>query len=676
MTVFKITVIVLLLFVIKTVPGHILRQTDPEQKNLGKLRRQQADSLRDAVRHLPDDTTKVLTLTQYATAMHVLSLDTAYTILLEAKKLTEELAYARGKVKILSQMGSVLQDKKDYTQAIEFYKQAYEEAERNNFNKETLEGYQQILNLYFYLGSFAEAMKVSTKGLVLGERLNSPALEAYYSNLIGFIYLHQQDIDQSEKYYNTYLALGKQVGDSLIIADAYNNLAEVYTARARHDEALKFLFAALDVYQRLYARNMLWKGDRLAYTHFKIGCAYKAQRNFNEALKYCLKAIDYTKTLSSNKYDIASYYIFTGDIYKELNNLRQAIPWLMAGLSLAKSIRHRENIRDAYAFLAQAYAKRKQYDSAYYYQRMYNQLADSIVNEKSRKAIEQIMATYSLEKKNREIETLQQQKQLSTAEAKRNRLARNAVIMIMTFSLILLYLLYNRYRLQQKNKFQVELNLQQNKMFNAIATLQDQERKRIAQDIHDTLGSILSTAKLRLSGMEEISEALQPQQREHYYAVIALLDEAVMELRNISHNIMPATLSQLGLVAALQNLFDKITSYAEIRIHYNVHGIDGRLDDSAEIIIYRIILELINNIVKHSGASNVTVQLIQYSDHINATVEDDGNGFDLKLIKNHNRGIGLKNIVSRIEYLKGKIEIDTGKGHGTSIVMDIPLPAR
>ena len=206
-----------------------------------------------------------------------------------------------------------------------------------------------------------------------------------------------------------------------------------------------------------------------------------------------------------------------------------------------------------------------------------------------------------------------------------------------------------------------------------MATVQEQERKRIAQDIHDTLGSILSTVKLRLSGLEEFSGALQAQGKDHFHNVISLLDDAVVELRNISQNIMPATLSKLGLVAALQNLFDKISSYSGIKIQYAVHGMNVRPDESVEIIIYRVVMELVNNVLKHAQAENVTIQLIQYADHINVTVEDDGNGFDLEEVRKQKRGVGLENVISRLEYLKGKIEIDTAPGQGTSLVMDFPV---
>jgi two-component system NarL family sensor kinase len=135
---------------------------------------------------------------------------------------------------------------------------------------------------------------------------------------------------------------------------------------------------------------------------------------------------------------------------------------------------------------------------------------------------------------------------------------------------------------------------------------------------------------------------------------------------------MPATLLKLGLTAALQNLFDKISATG-MHISFTAHGIIERLAEGLEISIYRIVLELVNNIVKHAKANEVTVQLIKYPSYINITVEDNGRGFIHMQTATGTKGMGLSSISSRIEYLKGTIDIDSGIGTGTTVIIDIPL---
>jgi signal transduction histidine kinase len=257
----------------------------------------------------------------------------------------------------------------------------------------------------------------------------------------------------------------------------------------------------------------------------------------------------------------------------------------------------------------------------------------------------------------------------------RGQQLRNILIGGFIFLLIVLILVYNSYRLKQKNKYHQAINRQQNELFNAIVTTQDQERKRIAQDLHDGLGSVLSAAKLKLSSLEESKKTMLPNELDKYQASLDLLDEASTELRNISHNIMPATLSKLGLQAALQNLIGKIAAHAKIQINFTAHGFENRIEEGTEMSIYRIVLELINNIVKHAAAQKVTIQLIQYPHYINLMIEDDGKGFNFNKALEEKKGIGLGNILSRVEYMNGIVEIDSSAGKGTTVTIEIPFTA-
>lgn len=271
----------------------------------------------------------------------------------------------------------------------------------------------------------------------------------------------------------------------------------------------------------------------------------------------------------------------------------------------------------------------------------------------------EIQNKYDVAKKDKEISRQQQ--------------IQNILISSFIFLLIVLFLLYNSYRLKQKNTYQKEHNQQQNELFNVIVRTQDQERKRIAQDIHDSLGSVLSAAKLKLSSLEESKQLLSSDQLEKYKDSLSLLDEASTELRNISHNIMPVTLSKLGIVAALQGLIDKLFSHnTGLQISFMAHAFETRIEESTEISIYRIILELINNIMKHAIADKVTIQLIKYPDYINVVIEDNGRGFNYEKALEEKKGIGLGNVLSRVEYLKGTINIDSSAGKGTTIIIDIP----
>jgi signal transduction histidine kinase len=509
-------------------------------------------------------------------------------------------------------------------------------------------------------------MKITEQALSIAEKTGNAGMIASYYGLFGFIYLREGNFGVAKKYYTRYFNLSMQLKDSLALADAYCCLGDVYAGLRQQGNALGSFFKARHIYSNLANFYSFQpppgaetkQKERLAYTFNKISGAYFLNGNYVTALQYADSVFTYANATICNMYDLAAYYINTGNIYNHLKNYPAALLMLNNGAAISKKISHRENMRDAYAALAETYAGLHRYDSAYAFATLAALLKDSIVNEESIAKIAAVQSQYDSEKRDE-------------ATAQQN-FVRNLLVVALLVGIAILSLLYSRYLLKQKNKYQAQANKQQSELFNAVVSAQDKERKRIAQDIHDSLGSMLSAAKLNLTGLEVDKMHVTNAQREKYETVLALLDDASSELRHISQNLMPATLLKLGLVAALQNLLERISANG-LRIHFAVHDVKTRLDETMEISIYRIVLELVNNIVKHSAAEEATVQIIRYPSYLNITIEDNGRGFDYTQASAGTKGMGLGNILSRIEYLKGTMEVDSGKGTGTTVIIDIPL---
>ena len=522
-----------------------------------------------------------------------------------------------------------------------------------------------MLNICFFLANYPYALELSMQGLSLAEKSGDKLQAGVFHNLMGYIYNKQGSRAEAHKQYSIYLSIAKNLHDSSRIAHAYREWSDVFVDGHQPDTALSYLMKAYAIYKELESiitspGNSL-PNYRVAnlITVYKISQVYKIKKDYESALRYALKSVLYPEV--PNRYELAAYYINLGDVYQKLNKPKQALENLQQGLSIAKEIQHNEDIRDAYYNLSEFYKEEKQFDSAYYYYNNYVSLKDSIVNERTRQNIAFMQSKFDAEKKDEQIKTQQ-------AQLKQQSLLRNIIIGSSFFLLIIFALFYNWYRLKQKNKFQQQLNKQQNEMMNTVIAVQDKERKRIAEDLHDSLGSILSAAKLKLSA---VADSENGNGRHNYDDTMKLLDEAVNEMRNISHNLLPASLLRLGLVAGLQNLIDKITSKADLRITFISYGFKERLNENIEVSIYRIILESFNNIVKHAKAKNVTVQLMQYDNYINILIEDDGIGFENNDDIRRD-GIGLNNIFSRVDSMKGKVDIDTRPKAGTVINIDIP----
>ncbi|HEU5292642.1 MAG TPA: sensor histidine kinase [Cyclobacteriaceae bacterium] len=619
-----------------------------------------------------DDTLKVFWFNQIASLYHYCKSDSALYYGNQALSLAEQLQYPRGICESNESIGNYYGTfgTNDFDRALHFYNREAEIAEENHLNKKLQDAYSCILNLYFYVGDFPNAMKVSTKALTRAEAKNDSSKIAYYNNLLGFIYLRQGNPRDSRKFYQKYLNTASSIKDSIMMMDASVGLAEILLYEKKPREAIPIFRQALSFYEKCITLGVYYKRDRIPYMLFSLAKGYRDAGDNNEALKYSLRGFACSDEIQFNTYDLANYYIVIGEVYENLGQWNKALETFRLGLNLSVKIKHAENVRDAFQAMSRIYAKRKMFDSAFYYERKFEFMKDSITNVRIRREIEQINAEYNIAKKDQEI---QQQEQLHQAETSTQRIITGSIIAFFLLILMIGALSYNRYRLKQRSKFQEELNRKQNELFNTVTTIQDKERKRIAQDIHDQVGSVLSAAKLQLSGLEELKSQLTEDQIRKYASAMTLMDQAAEELRNISHNLMPATLSRLGLVAALRGLFDKISEYSNLRINFNSHGFEKRIEEPAEINIYPIVLELINNVVKHAQASEATIQLIKYPTYINISVEDDGKGFDVERAKASENGIGMRNLISRIEYLNGTLNIDSAEGKGTTIMIDVPI---
>ncbi len=305
----------------------------------------------------------------------------------------------------------------------------------------------------------------------------------------------------------------------------------------------------------------------------------------------------------------------------------------------------------------------------------YSVLQDSIYNQDKASAIAEMQTKY---------ETAEKERLASEAELK----ATQATTRSRTFLALFLAALavaaatffYFRHRqrtaaliAEQQEQLHIKeveelLKDQEIKSINAVLEGQEGERVRIAKDLHDRLGSMLTTVKWSFDGYLEGStdrQDLAPLQKAN-----RMLDDAYQEVRRISHDMVSGVLTKFGLVPAVEELCNAINASRRLEAKLVVFGMEERPDNQVEITLYRVIQELMSNILKHAKASTVTIQISRIEDELNVTVEDDGQGFDPAAVKS---GMGLKNIEARVRGINGSVFFDTGKGNGTSVLIEVPV---
>lgn len=214
------------------------------------------------------------------------------------------------------------------------------------------------------------------------------------------------------------------------------------------------------------------------------------------------------------------------------------------------------------------------------------------------------------------------------------------------------------------------MHQQEIRSLDAMMEGQERERKRIAQDLHDRLGSMLSAIKLQFSALEGRLEELRSDQQKQYHHVFTLLDDAVGEVRRISHDMVKSSLARFGLKGALEDLYSTVHVPGKLDIEMSLFGLDDRLDQRVEIAVYRMVQECISNALRHARAHRLTIQVTRSAGMLNLIVEDDGVGFDPTQV---NEGMGMANLRRRAADVGGTVRVDTRPGRGTSISVDIPL---
>ncbi len=364
------------------------------------------------------------------------------------------------------------------------------------------------------------------------------------------------------------------------------------------------------------------------------------------------------------------------DIYSKTGENKKAIRTLQNAENKLNTLQKPKQLMSIYSLLVEKNKVINNYKNAFDYKILESKLRDSITSEKMQKNIAELEVKFETEKKEREI--LAQKRTIEKKNTQRNLMILGFIALgIITLITILFF--RNKLKFQhtiasQKEAIQQQeiTELQQkNKLLalNSMIEGQEAERLRIANDLHDSLGGLLSTVKAHFSTIQKGIEQLE--QLNITKKTNDLIDEACIEVRRISHNMMPHSLSISGLQGAIEDLGEQLNQQG-FQTSVEINNLPNPIEETKKIMVYRLVQEVISNITKHADAKSILIQLIGHKNELNLIIEDDGKGFDYnEAIKKD--GLGLKSINSRVEYLDGNIDWDTKIGEGTSITINIPV---
>ena len=525
--------------------------------------------------------------------------------------------------RIMMNVGLAYRFLEDFETAVAYIEQGRDLLIRNGVHKYDGEIYNLLQILYQSMRQYRKGVNSGLEAVRLFEKSGDiQTLQFTYSNL-GLNYIMLQQYDSARYFLNKANSLSSDTGESIIPITVNLNYALI-ELRLQQLDSLK-----------------VYVTKALALSH-----KYEA----NEFIGFA-------------QYGMAYYYL----LKRDYPNCK-----LMADSALA--LANRFNIRDVkqkiYPVLSSLYYALQDGKKGYYYFSQYELLRDSIMNESIAKNTIQTEKKFGTERKETQIKL--QQSQLKQKSAV-NYLLAGGLAALLIISLLVYRNYRNRQNLQQARIDELETEKQ---LMATAAVLkgEEQERTRLAKDLHDGLGGMLSGIKYSLNTMKE-NLIMTPDNAQSFERSIDMLDSSIREMRRVAHNMMPEMLLKYGLNTALKEFCNEIDRSGVTHITYQSIAMnEAEIDQTRSVTIYRIVQELVNNAVKHAAAKNVLVQLHVSGQEklLTLTVEDNGKGFDPVVLKN-SPGIGWSNIQNRVEFLKGKIDINSEKDKGTSVLIEINL---
>lgn len=598
--------------------------------------------------------------------------DTAALYLGQALAMAEKIRFERGIAKCFINRSAAYNNLGRYRESIADCQAAIPICERLGMKKELVATYNNMGNAWDYLGNRWQAIEAFSKALRAMEAVKLPphfplAVRNNMARQYDDLGLYDKGFDYAKKSFEEATALG----DSLQIAAALHHMASSALGMGRKAEALgycrrveRLARAEEDPILLVFALNNI---ASLTYDAHPA----EAEKMMREALAISQKTGDLFGEVSALE-SLARFAISKKDF-------KTAKKYAQEGFDKAQ----KESMNDEVATcclilsdIALATGDIRQYRDL---RRQFFDMSDTLANNTLVHATQDLETKYETEKKEQHITQLVQQAEIQHLRLRQKNgliagLAALSGLLLLAGFLSVRNLRHRRRLAEQELKIQQQQFLQlkqeqQLSVADAVLRSQEDERSRLARDLHDGLGGMLSGVKQSLNGMKG-NQVLSATTAAALGQVISDLDNSIGELRHIARNMMPEALLRFGLVDALQDYCDHVGASSALSVHFQAFGMNERLDQQTEVILFRIVQELLNNVVKHSGASTVLVQLLRDGNRLSLTVEDNGKGFDTKKLETA-PGVGWLNIRSRVSYLDGRLDLRSEPGQGTSVTVDM-----
>ena len=574
---------------------------------------------------------------------------------------------------ICNNLGLVYEKQKDSTQiAIMFYREGLKLLSLVSESRAKKSRKARIMNnlgeLLGEMGSFDSALTYLDSSLSIRENIaDSLGIGNTLLNK-GLLFKKIGNRELSENNLKKSLAIFEDKRYQSGIAKSTLALGDLFNISGKHDTAIKYYEESLSYSDNLDFDDLGTVLQNKGISHFKLGELREAEKNYMAALKLFEEAQD-TRRIALLYYNYGSFYYEQGHFELAINEYKKSIDFGGSHTDVSTKISLLNYLGKSYMGLGVA-------DSSLKYLAEYAQLKDSLTD-----AYQDAMdSRYNLALAENEIQKLTLEKERENQKKLKTYglIGFSLSWLILGLLLMAYYLTLQRRRLTDQ-RFQISQQkiielMREKELERNYAWISGVEvtRKKIGQELHDSIGSMLSIVKVYFSSLDKKMDGIQKENQKYYEKANHLLDNACEKVRQLSHEMTSAILVKFGLRDQLEALTETLKETGKINVELATHGLKERFETSMEFNIYRIIQELVNNVVKHAKASLLSIQVNRFEEVINIMIEDNGIGFEVNNVKEKG-GIGITNVLARVHEMEGKLHIDSSIGKGTSVSIDIPI---
>ncbi|WP_298514055.1 sensor histidine kinase [uncultured Kordia sp.] len=504
---------------------------------------------------------------------------------------------------------------------------------RSGYFKEALEAYQKTKDIYIKVGDSIDISRID--------------------HLFAVLYSSMGDDEKSEAYAREAIRINTRIHEKKGLAFNYSLIGDIFKQKENIDSALYYYQKSKQLFQKIN------REDGWRRINSKIAKILEENGKYAEALKYYFEDLDNKMKVGYDQ-GISSAYARISNVYIKLNNYKKAEEFAEKGLKAAQEGKLIRMISSSYLQKAKVYEKFKNYKEAYLNKELYYTYRDSTLDIENVKKIQELELTYEF-RKEKVKDSMQLVKEREIAETNvhlleaKNKLNRQWLL----FGGLGLVALFSIIYLVRSRRFAISKQTLQEQFSHDLIKGQEEERSRLARELHDSIGQKLmllskQTKRIDNPNMENLASS------------------TLEEVRTISRGLHPSNLERLGLTEAVNALVYDINANTDLFFTENIENVDNLLSKESELHLYRIIQESLSNIVKHSEAKAVTLDIQKEQQKVTVSINDNGKGFDIDS-KRKSISLGIKTLFERARIINASIDLESNIGKGTKLTVSIPI---